>query len=195
MAAPYDLIAARWARDRADASFREKHYVDRFAALLSPGAHLLDLGFGTGQPIARYLLDRGFRLTGVDASREMLRLGAANCPEAELVCEDILHYQPGQRFDGVVAWDSVFHIAKGRHATVFRSMYDWLEPGGALLLSLGGSEDEFTEPMYGVEFFYSGHAPDTSVNLLRQAEFEILIADVDDPSSRGHMAIICRKAP
>ncbi|HXS23783.1 MAG TPA: hypothetical protein VN719_06110, partial [Gemmatimonadales bacterium] len=81
MAAPYDLIADRWARDRADGSFRERTYVDRFAALLSPRAHLLELGFGAGRPIGRYLLDQGFRVTGIDASREMLRLAAGNCPE------------------------------------------------------------------------------------------------------------------
>jgi cyclopropane fatty-acyl-phospholipid synthase-like methyltransferase len=193
MTAPYDLIAVRWAQDRADGSFRERLYLDRFAALAAPGAHLLDLGFGSGKPIARYLLDRGFQITGVDASREMLRLGAINCPEAELVSQDILEFQPGQRFGGMIAWDSLFHIAKHRHAALFRSMLQWLEPGCPLLLSLGGSDDEFTDSMYGAEFFYSGYAPATNIALLREAGFDIVVADVDDSSSKGHMAIICRK--
>jgi cyclopropane fatty-acyl-phospholipid synthase-like methyltransferase len=193
MVAPYDLIAARWARDRAASSFREKPYIDRLTAPLSAGARMLDLGFGTGRPIGRYLLDQGFRLTGVDASQEMLRLGAANCPEAELVWADLLTYQPTRSFDAVIAWDSVFHISKDRHAALFRSIHEWLEPDGGFLISLGGSEDEFTDLMYGVEFFYSAHAPDASVALLRAAGFDIVLAEIDDPTSRGHMAILGRK--
>jgi cyclopropane fatty-acyl-phospholipid synthase-like methyltransferase len=192
MAAPYDLIADRWARDRADGSFRERTYVDRFAALLSPRAHLLELGFGAGRPIGRYLLDQGFRVTGIDASREMLRLAAGNCPEAELIAADMLEFNPARRFDGIIAWDSVFHIPKDRHRNLFHSMREWLEPGGPLLMSLGGSDDEFTDSMYGEEFFYSAHAPAVSIAMLGDAGFEIVVAEVDDPTSRGHMAIICR---
>lgn len=192
MAAPYDLIAARWARDRADGSFRERAYVDRFGTFLSPRAHLLELGFGAGRPIGRYLIDHGYRLTGLDASREMLRLAALNCPEAELIAGDMLEFQPSRRFDGIIAWDSVFHIPKDHHRNLFGSIRDWLEPGGPLLLSLGGTDDEFTDSMYGEEFFYSAHAPAVSIALLREAGFEIVVAEVDDPTSRGHMALICR---
>ena len=194
VAAPYDLIAARWAEDRTGGRFREKPYVDLFARLASAGAHILDLGFGIGWPIGRYLLNRGFPLTGVDASREMLRLGAQKCPEAELVAQDILHFRPDRRFGGIVAWDCIFHIPKTYHAGVFQSMHDWLEPGGPLLLSVGGSEDEFTDLMFGVEFFYSAHAPSRSVALLQECGFEIVVAEIDDPSSRGHMAIVCLKS-
>jgi hypothetical protein len=59
---------------------------------------------------------------------------------------------------------------------------------------LGGTEDEFAAPMFNVEFFYSGHAPDKAVALLREAGFDILLSEIDDPSSRGHLAVLCRKA-
>jgi cyclopropane fatty-acyl-phospholipid synthase-like methyltransferase len=98
------------------------------------------------------------------------------------------------RYDGIIAWDSIFHIPKTQHAALFDNMHRWLRPGAPLLLSLGGSEGEFTAPMFNVEFFYSGHAPDVAATLLREAGFDILLSEIDDPSSRGHLAVLCRKA-
>jgi SAM-dependent methyltransferase len=192
---PYDLIASQWARSRASGGFREKPYVERFVQLARPQAHILDLGFGTGQPIGRHLLDHGYPVTGVDSSVEMLRLGAKNCPEAVLVLRDILKFRTSDSYGGVVAWDSIFHVPKERHARLFESIHEWLNPGGPFLLSLGGggSEEDFTDLMFGVEFFYSGHAPSKSIALLEKCGFEIDLAEIDDPTSRGHLAIICRK--
>jgi cyclopropane fatty-acyl-phospholipid synthase-like methyltransferase len=154
---------------------------------------VLDLGCGSGRPIARYLLDHGLRVTGVDASHEMLRLARAACPEAELLAADMVSDEITRRYGAIVAWDSIFHVPKAQHATLFQAMSRWLEPGGPVLLSVGGSEDEFTAPMYGVDFFYSGHAPDVTRALLERAGFDIVLTEVDDPSSRGHVAILCRK--
>jgi cyclopropane fatty-acyl-phospholipid synthase-like methyltransferase len=191
---PYDLIAERWSQDRAAAGFREQHYVDRFLRLAAPGGHILDLGCGSGRPIARYVLDRGFRVTGVDASPGMLRLARANCPEAGLVQGDIADVDLPGGYDGIVAWDSVFHVPKARHAAIFRAIRSWLKRDAPLLLSVGGTGDEFVAPMFGVDFFYSGHAPEVTFALLRDAGFEIVVSEVDDPSSRGHVAVICRSS-
>lgn len=192
--APYDLIAEKWSRERAASGFRERQYVDRFLELIERGAHVLDLGCGSGTPIARYFLNRGYRVTGVDSSSEMLRLARSKCPEAEFIAGDMTSTELFDRYDGIVAWDSIFHIPKAQHGELFQTMYKWLRPGAAILLSLGGSEDEFTATMFDVEFFYSGDSPDVSVALLREAGFDILLSEVDDPSSRGHVAILCRKA-
>jgi SAM-dependent methyltransferase len=195
--APYDLIAKDWSRDRASLGFREQPYVDRFRGLAAPGGHVLDLGCGSGRPIARYLLDHGYRVTGVDASAEMLRLARANCPEADFVQGDITDVDLPGGYDGIVAWDSVFHIPRAQHEQVFRAMHRWLNPDAPVLLAVGGSADElgeFVAPMYGIDFYYSGHAPETSLALLRDVGFEIVLSEVDDPTSRGHVAVICRSA-
>lgn len=192
--APYDLIADQWSQERHASGFREQPYVDRFLDLTAPGAHILDLGCGSGTPIGRYLLDRGFRLTGVDVSLALLDLARTNCPEAELIVGDMVSVALSDRYDGLIAWDSIFHIPKAEHPALFDNLCRWLRPGGPVLLSLGGSAGEFTAPMFNVEFFYSGHAPEVSTALLREAGFDILLSEIDDPSSRGHLAVLCRKA-
>jgi SAM-dependent methyltransferase len=189
--APYDLIADQWTQERKLLP-REKPYLEHFIALAIPGAHILDLGCGPGI-MTRYLLDRGVRVTGVDSSLEMLRRAQVTCPEAEFIAGDMLTLKLTRRYQGIVAWDSVFHIPRTEHGRLFSDMYQWLEHNTPLLLSIGGSEDEFTAPMFGVDFFYSGHSPDVSLACLRDAGFQIVRAEVDDPSSRGHVAVLCRK--
>jgi SAM-dependent methyltransferase len=154
---------------------------------------VLDLGCGSGVPIARYLLDHGCRVTGVDASREMLGLARASCPEAALVEADMLSVDLPDRYDGLVAWDSVFHVPRAWHEALFRAMARWLAPGGIVLLSVGGSEGEFVAPMFAVDFFYSAHAPAASRALLERAGFDVVLSEVDDPSSRGHVAMLGRR--
>lgn len=191
--APYDLIADQWSQERHASGFREQPSVDRFLDLTAPGAHILDLGCGSGKPIGRYLLDRGFRLTGVDASLAMLDLARTNCPEAELIVGDMVSIALSDRYDGIIAWDSIFHIPKAEHPALFDNLHRWVRPGGPVLLSLGGSDGEFTDRMFNVEFSYSGHAPDVAAVLLREAGFDILLWEIDDPSSRGHLSVLCRK--
>lgn len=40
-----------------------------FANNLSPNSRVLDIGCGTGYPIALYLSKQGFQVTGIDISR------------------------------------------------------------------------------------------------------------------------------
>ena len=96
-------------------------------------------------------------------------------------------------YHGIVAWDSIFHIPKAQHGKLFHALSRWLVPHAPLLLSLGGSEGEFLAPMFGLDFLYSAHRPEVSLALLAEAGFAILLAELDDPSSRGHLAVLCRK--
>lgn len=57
---PYDAIAEAWHSSRT--SFAARKYVDLVISRLSPGSKILDLGCGTGVPIAHYLIDNGFRV-------------------------------------------------------------------------------------------------------------------------------------
>jgi len=192
LANPYDLVAEEFARART--AFRERGYVEAFAALAAPGAAILDLGCGTGVPIARHLLDCGFRVTGVDSSAAMLAHARRNCPEARLERADMLALDLAGPYGGIVAWDSVFHVPRAAHARLFAEVARLLAPRAPLLLSVGGSAGDFTAPMFGVEFFYSAHAPAETRRLLESCGLSVLRAEVDDPGARGHVAILCVKA-
>src|SRR5215212_4178979 len=70
----YERHAHAWDRDRGRSLGLEKLWLDRFTALLPPGASILDLGCGSGEPIARHLIESGFDVSGVDASPTLISL-------------------------------------------------------------------------------------------------------------------------
>ncbi len=189
MVNPYDRIADAF--EAARDGFEERRFVDALLETLPTPSRILDLGCGTGTPITRYLLDRGHRVTGVDLSAEMLRRARRNVPDAHLLRGDIATVSfPPASYHAVVAWDSIFHVPRAEHEDVYRRCHGWLRPGGRLLLSCGGSEWEGTSEMLGEEFFYSGLDPLDARALLEMIGFRVERWEVDDPSSRGHIAAI-----
>jgi cyclopropane fatty-acyl-phospholipid synthase-like methyltransferase len=189
---PYDLIADEW--HAVPRRFGARKYLDLILEGLEPGARVLDLGCGTGEPVARYLVGRGFGVVGVDGSARMLEIAARVVPEAELIRGDMCEVNLPGVFAAAVAWDSLFHVGRERHRAVFRKLAGALERGGRLLLSAGGSGHEgFTSEMFGRTFFYSAHEPGELLRLLGGEGFEVELCEEDDPSSRGHLAVVARK--
>ncbi len=199
----YDQIAGQW-----HTNFRGQVYVDRVLGYvdkilkgLPPETKILDLGCGTGNPIAKHIIQKGFRLVGVDQSEKMLEIAKTVVPEAQLIHADMESVQFNDKFGAIVAWDSIFHVERKNHSAIFHKLSNSLEIGGRLFLSAGGSDpvsddpsaEGFTSEMFGHIFYYSGYAPDVTRKLLVAEGFEIEVWEVDDPSSRGHIAVIARK--
>jgi SAM-dependent methyltransferase len=206
----YDYIAEQW-----HSNFRGQTYVDRVLGYmdkvlegLPTGAKVLDLGCGTGNPIARYIAQRGYKVIGIDQSEKMLEIAKEVVPGAEFIHGDMVEIELDEKFAAAVAWDSVFHVERKFHSAIYRKLADSLNIGGRLLLSVGGSDvgstveaatsgdsgaEGFTSEMFGHTFFYSGYAPNVARKLLEAEGFEIEVWEIDDASSRGHIAVIARK--
>lgn len=193
MRTPYDAIAEEW--HAAPRNFAARKYVELVLRGLALGARVLDVGCGTGEPIARHMAARGFRVVGVDESERMLEIARRVVPGAEFVRADMCEMNLAGGFAAAIAWDSVFHVGRGRHHEVYAKLRGLLDPGGRLLLSAGGTGHEgFTSEMYGREFFYSAHEPSETLRLLTEEGFAVELCEEDDPSSRGHIAVVARKA-
>jgi cyclopropane fatty-acyl-phospholipid synthase-like methyltransferase len=191
---PYDAIADVW--NAEPRGFKARPYVDRVLDRLARGATVLDLGCGSGHPIAKYVVSRGFRVIGVDASERMLEHARAAVERGEFILADMLELRLEKIVDAVIAWDSVFHVDRREHGAVFGRMRSVLRDGGWHLLSAGGTGDPgFTSEMHGQTFYYSGFAPEQTVALLNERGFAVELCEVDDPTSRGHVAIIARALP
>jgi SAM-dependent methyltransferase len=206
----YDDIAEQWHSNFRGQTYvnRILGYVDKVLEGLPPRAKVLDLGCGTGNPIAKYMVQRGYQVIGVDQSEKMLEIAKKVVPEAELIHSDMVEIQFTDKFAAAVAWDSVFHLKRKHHSVIYRKLANSLEIGGRLLLSVGGSDiassvadstsddsdvEGFTSEMFGHTFFYSGYEPQVARNLLEAEGFEIEVWEIDDPSSHGHIAVIARR--
>ncbi|MDB5549894.1 MAG: methyltransferase, partial [Tardiphaga sp.] len=106
----YQRHGSVWAELRSD-HLVEGRWLDRFCDRLPVGAAVLDIGCGSGLPIARELIRRGFDVTGVDGTPTMLALFRRNLPDASAHLVDMRQLALGRRFAGLLAWDSFFHLS------------------------------------------------------------------------------------
>jgi SAM-dependent methyltransferase len=112
--------------------------IDRLVVPHLPrGGRILDLCCGTGYTSAA-LIKRGFEVTGLDRSSEMLRYARRNAPGARLMLADARSFSLPPVYDGVIAtFDSLNHImALDELTNAFRNVYDALAPSGLFLFDM-----------------------------------------------------------
>ena len=125
---------------------------------LPVGARVLDLGCGTGVPVAK-ALSGTCRVVGVDLSRGQLELARVQAPGVDLVMGDMTScaFAPGS-FDAVVSFYAIFHTPRDLHQALFERVHAWLRPGGLLLASLAMTDEgSYTEDFFGVEMYWSNY--------------------------------------
>ena len=186
---PYDRIAGEFAAARTGLRPKEVEYLPLLLNGLAPGSTLLDLGCGTGHPIATHLAAQGHRVVGVDASASMLAAARARLPGHRWIHGAMETVELDETFDGVVCWDALFHLPRERWAGVLRRIRGWLRPGGRLMLSSGGVVDPdghgFTDTMFGEEFYYDSLPPDALLALLEATGFDVVLAEMCDLPDGG----------
>src|ERR1044072_3978756 len=100
----YDRHAATWDTNRGRGLFR-RPWLDRLAALLPTGGSVLDVGCGSGEPIARHFVEAGYRLTGIDSSPAMIAMCRARFPQHDWIVSDMRALSLCRRFHGILACD------------------------------------------------------------------------------------------
>ena len=150
--------------------------VDFRSRLADDSGRMLDLGCGAGEPFARFFLDEGWEVTGVDFSGRMLELAARYVPEMRTMHSDIrnVNFDP-ESFDAIVSVFCLFHVPRADHVDLFRKIRRWLRPGGKALFTYATKaytgEDEFdgTIRFMGQDLFYSHTTPEKLSEQLRGA--------------------------
>lgn len=104
---------------------------------LAVGSRVLDLACGTGQ-LAALLSERGFRVTGLDNSPQMLALARLRAPSADFVLADARTFALSETFDAVVSvYDSLNHIMSTAELhQVFKRVHAVLAPGARFIFDL-----------------------------------------------------------
>lgn len=164
----YNQIADQWAAER-HTSFVSKLVID-FASRVKSGGHILDIGCGTGYPIASYLSAQGFQITGIDFTQNLLDNALAlNLPRASFQLCDFFDFSPHEKYDGIIAFDSFFHFPKEKQHEIYPRVASWMIPGAYLLFTHGLHEGEITGSMYSAPFYYSCLDISTVLMLMHEA--------------------------
>ena len=172
-------------RDRGR-SLRERAWLDRFVDHVRSGGTVLDVGCGTGEPIARYLVSRGFCVVGVDASASMIERWRARFPGLECVVADMREFELGRCFDGVLARESFFHLGMDDQRAMFPRFAAHARPGAALLFTSGPDEGEAIGSYCGEPLYHASLGPAEYRALLARNGFSVRAYVAEDPDCGEH---------
>ncbi|BAZ11498.1 type 12 methyltransferase [Calothrix sp. NIES-4071] len=104
---------------------------------LSKGANILELCCGTGQ-LAQKLQNKGYQVTGIDGSAEVLHYARENSPNSKFIHEDARFFKFPFKFDGVVCVDyGLNHVINHEElSSVFENVYAALIENGWFMFDL-----------------------------------------------------------
>lgn len=195
----YDAIAERYAAWTGDAlAGARQRYVEMVQRDIPPGAPVLDLGCGTGVPVARALATR-YRVTGVDGSARSIDLARQNVPGATFLQADMTQVEfPSASFAAVISSYAIIHVPRVEHAALLQRLAGWLQPGGLLIATMGAVESEgMEEDWLGAPMYWSHFDAGTNQQLVTNAGFELVEAALDTADEDGqpitHLWIVGRK--
>lgn len=188
----YRRHARVWAAARGTA-LMERAWLDRFAQMLPPGVSVLDIGCGPGQPIASYLAGRGYEVTGIDGSPEMVTMFRANLPGASAEVADMRTLNLGRRYGGLIAWDSFFHLAPDHQRRMFPVFGAHAAPGAPLMFTSGPAFGEAIGTLEGEPLYHASLDPAEYRLLLDRNGFDLITHVREDPDCGGHTVWLARR--
>ncbi|BCS54343.1 trans-aconitate 2-methyltransferase [Geobacter sp. SVR] len=187
----YDKIAQWW---------HERHHDSRYGMnqlgmalkFVPNGESALDVGCGAGGRIIRALEDRGFAVTGIDVSEEMIKLALRNHPKASFLVQDICTWETDRKFDLIVAWDSVFHLPLQMQRPVIDKLCGLLKKNGVLMYTFGNATGEHTDRWHEDEFYYSSIGINGNLAALIDNGLTVVHLELDQFPEK-HVYVIAQK--
>lgn len=192
--ATYDRVAADFQVQRSRALY-EKSSLDRMLGIAPRNQAtrtLLDLGCGTGAPIATYLAERGLAITGVDGAAAMVDLFRQTLPQATAHHVDMRELDLGQTFDAILAWDSYFHLSPDDQRAMFAVFKRHAAPNAALMFTSGHLAGEAWGTVAGEQVYHASLSPEDYHDLLLEHDFKVIDYRPEDPACNGHTTWLAR---
>lgn len=187
----YDQIA-QWWHDRHNDSSYGVPQLERAVSYSIAGGKALDVGCGTGGRFIRLLENSHYSVTGIDVSEKMIELAARNHPAHRFLHEDICIWEPNEKFDLVIAWDSIFHLPLAMQKPVLSKLCESLTSGGVLMYSFGNASGEHTDQWHNEDFYYSSIGINGNAQLLMDNGLTILHLELDQYPEKHMYAIASR---
>jgi SAM-dependent methyltransferase len=184
----YRRRATEWDAARRTAGWNDRIWIEAFVKEIAGGNTVLDLGCGGGEPVARFLVERGLHVTGIDASPQMIAMARDRMPDQEWVVADMRVLALNRRFAGILAWDSYFHLSHESQRTMFDVFDAHAADYAVLLFNTGPGHGEGASTFtFKDELLY--HA---SI-LLDRSGFEVVSHIANDVRSGGRTVWLCRR--
>ena len=124
-------------------------------------------------------------VTGIDASPTLISLCRARLPTQEWISTDMRSLALGRRFDGVLAWDSYFHLRPFDQRSMFGVFRAHAKRGTILMFNTGAAFGEAIGDYRGDPLYHASLSPDEYTALLSGIGFEVIAHAVEDWKTGG----------
>ena len=181
----YERHASEYDRMRGR-SLQEKTWLDRFIARVRHAGTVLDIGCGMAEPVATYLVEQGLRVVGVDSSPAMIEMCRTRMPGQRWLVADMRALALDERVDGILAWDSFFHLNRDDQRAMFPRCAAHARPGAPLMFTSGPADGEAVGSFGGEPLYHASLDPAEYERLLAENGFVVRDFCLKDPDCGDH---------
>ncbi|HEX8289844.1 MAG TPA: class I SAM-dependent methyltransferase [Pyrinomonadaceae bacterium] len=194
----YDKVSYAYRAENGDEDLSDyTSWLAELTSNLTPQTRILDLGCGCGFPVAQTLA-QDFSIVGVDISPVQIERARSIVPQADFICADMTEIDfPAEHFAAIVSFYAIIHVPLAEQPALFKKMFEWLQPGGFLLASVGnrawtGTEANWLDVL-GATMFWSHADAETYKRWLTDAGFRLICEKFIPEGSGGHSLMLAQK--
>lgn len=151
------------------------------------------MGCGFGRPVADYFIQQGYHVTGIDSSPSMIAACKADYPDQNWLVHDMRTLDLSDRFDGILAWDSFFHLDKTDQANMFPVFARHAKQGAPLMFTAGPCHSEVVNHLWDAPLFHASLDLNEYQTLMKENGFEMRRHILEDPDCDFHSVYLARK--
>ena len=176
----YNLIAEDWHQEHRNDDWGIVG-TNKFVDLLTPGSLILDAGCGGGT-ISKYLINKGFKVVGIDFSEKMIEISKREVPGAggSFIVMDLASVtELDDTFDAIFLRAVLLHIPKIKVKEIIKKLLKKLKGHGYLYLAVkekkpDGAEEEVKDDGR----FFSYFTLEEIKNYLTEAGLKIVFESI-----------------
>ena len=109
--------------------------------------------------------------------------------------KDILKYNSSEKYDAIIAFDSLWHIEYSSQTQIYKILSNLLKKNGYLIFTHGKKDSIVISEMFGEKFYYSALDIEMVLTLLKQNGFTIitLIENYEEETTGNRDLLIIAK--
>ncbi|MCB9815709.1 class I SAM-dependent methyltransferase [Candidatus Nomurabacteria bacterium] len=196
----YNKIARDWHEDH----LKDDWWIDgtdQFISLFTPGSTILDIGCAGGTK-AKYFIEHGLKVMGIDFSEEMINISREFVPEARFQILDLTEVSSlTEMYDGIFIQAVLLHIPKSEVQEQIKQIVTKLKDEGYLYIAVKETKPNTpeekikTESDYGYEYerFFSYFNMEEIRGYLSESELTLVSETITPSGKTNWIQVVAQK--